>query len=32
MKKYFIGIDCGGINIRIGLVDDDFVIYYEEKY
>ncbi|MBG0762391.1 allose kinase [Acholeplasma laidlawii] len=32
MKNYFIGIDCGGTNIRIGLVDDDFVIHHEEKH
>lgn len=32
MRKYYIGIDCGGTNIRIGLVDDTFAIHHEEKH
>ncbi len=32
MKTYYIGIDCGGTNIRIGLVDESFKIYHEEKH
>ncbi len=32
MNTYYLGIDCGGTNIRMGLVDDQFNIYHEEKH
>lgn len=32
MSKYFIGIDVGGTNVRIGLVDESLNIIHEEKH
>jgi len=32
MKNYYLGIDCGGTNIRIGLVDEQNKIFHQEKH
>lgn len=32
MKKYVIGIDCGGTNLKIGLIDRKGVILYKEEF
>lgn len=32
MKKYYVGIDVGGTNVRLGLVDDELNIIFEEKH
>lgn len=32
MNKYYVGIDVGGTNVRIGLVDDNQNILFEEKH
>lgn len=32
MNRYFLGIDCGGTNIRIGIVDQADQIFNEEKH
>ncbi|WP_025724871.1 allose kinase [Acholeplasma granularum] len=32
MNDYYVGIDCGGTNIRIGLVDQNLNILFESKY
>lgn len=32
MKNYYLGIDCGGTNIRIGLVDEQNQIFHQEKH
>ncbi len=31
-KKYYVGIDVGGTNVRLGLVDQDLNILFEEKH
>src|SRR5690606_11417970 len=32
MSNFYVGVDVGGTNIRIGLVDQNFNILQEEKY